>query len=153
MRKITLLAAVLIGMVAFLATSCRYVDDASDTAFKEFKPSAMLKKYSDFKDMSAALDQKLASLKVYEGRFTDLKEQYKDANGKPLPRKEWAREDREQYNLWQGEQAGIKASYNELASQYNANMVKFNYAFCNVGTLPKGATEPLPREYREYIDQ
>lgn len=131
-----------------LITSCRYVNDASDTTFNEFKPSALLKKYSDFKDMAAQLDQKLASLKVYEQRFTDLKDQYKGVS-----RKDWARDDREQYNLWQSEQAGIKASYNDLAAQYNANMAKFNYRFCNTGTLPQGATVPLPREYRAYLTE
>jgi hypothetical protein len=139
-------AAVIAASIFF--TSCRYVNDAKDTAFKEFKPSTLLKKYEDFKEMSAVLDKKQADLKVYEARFQDLKDQYA---GKP--RSEWAREDREQYNLWSSEQAGISASYNDLAAQYNANMAKFNYAFCNVGTLPQGATEPLPREFKPYMYQ
>lgn len=143
-NKILLLFLITVAATLF---SCRYTNDASDTAFKEFKPSALLKKYSDFKDMAAALDAKLASLKVYEGRFNDLKEQYAG-----IPRKQWAREDREQYNLWQAEQAGISASYNELASRYNSAMSKFNYRFCNVGGLPEGATVPLPREFKPYLE-
>lgn len=143
-NKFTAMAIILIIMIA---ASCRYVDDAKETTFQEFKASSLLKKYSDFKDMSAVLDQKLASLKVYEGRFDDLKKQY---NG--IPRNQWAREDREQYNLWQSEQAGVKASYNQLAAEYNANMAKFNYRFCNVGDLPEGAKTPLPREYKPYIE-
>jgi hypothetical protein len=147
MMKINKILLLFLITVAATLFSCRYTNDASDTAFKEFKPSALLKKYSDFKDMAAALDAKLASLKVYEGRFNDLKEQYAG-----IPRKQWAREDREQYNLWQAEQAGISASYNELASRYNSAMSKFNYRFCNVGGLPEGATVPLPREFKPYLE-
>lgn len=141
------IAATMILVVAIILASCRYVDDASDTLYKEAKASTLLKKYEYFKNVAAALDAKQASLKVYEGRFQDLKDQYKG-----LKRKDWSRDDREQYNTWQNEQAGIKASYNNLAADYNAQMAKFNWAFCNVGTLPKGATEPLPREFREYIN-
>ena len=46
--KLMITIAVLIGLAM---PSCRYADDASDTAFKEFKPSELLKKYSDFKHM------------------------------------------------------------------------------------------------------
>lgn len=49
------------------------------------------------------------------------------------------------------EYLGLKASYNELASQYNAAMVKFNYAFCNAGDMPDGSMQPLPRQYKPYI--
>lgn len=145
MKKTILLIFVILAAIVF-TPSCNYINDAKDTAFDEFKPSALLKKYEDFKEMSAVLDKKLADLKVYESRFIDLKDQYAG-----VARKEWAREDREQYNLWQSEQAGIKASYNDLAAQYNADMSKWNYQFCNIGTLPQGATNPLPREYKPYI--
>ncbi len=67
-----------------------------------------------------------------------------------LPRNKWPREDREQYNLWQSEVAGIKASYNTLAAEYNAQMSKMNWRFTNVGELPKGAETPLPREFKPY---
>jgi len=29
-------------------------------------------------------------------------------------------------------------------------MAKFNWAFANVGELPKGADRPLPREFKPY---
>lgn len=137
----------LLFLIVLFASSCRYAQDGADTAFKEFKPSALLKKYEYFKDMSAQLDKKQADLKVYENRLADLKEQYKG-----IPRKDWARDDREQYSIWCSEQSGIKASYNSLAADYNSAMSKFNYAFCNVGTLPEGATQPLPREFKPYIE-
>jgi hypothetical protein len=68
-------------------------------------------------------------------------------------RKDWAREDREQLNVWMQEVAGVKASFNQLAAEYNANMAKFNYRFTNAGDLPRGATEVLPREFRTYIGE
>ncbi len=68
-------------------------------------------------------------------------------------RSEWSREDREQYNIWISEVSGIQASYNSLAAEYNGAMAKINYAFCNVGQLPKGAIEPLPREFKPYVQQ
>jgi hypothetical protein len=146
--KTTLLAAILIVMVALFATSCRYADDASDTLFKETKASTLLKKYEYFKDVAAALDAKKADIGVYERKFQDLKDQYKG-----VPRKDWARDDRESYNTWSQEVAGIKLSYNKLCADYNAQMSKMNWSFCNVGTLPQGATEPLPREFRQYLEQ
>jgi hypothetical protein len=66
------------------------------------------------------------------------------------PRKDWDRTDKEQFNLWEQETSGVVASYNSLAAEYNAAMSKINYAFTNIGSLPKGASEPLPREMREY---
>lgn len=41
----------------------------------------------------------------------------------------------------------------KVTAEYNAAMVKFNYAFCNVGTLPQGATTPLAREYKTYLTE
>src|SRR3990167_6246123 len=75
-------------------------------------------------------------------------ETYKD-----FARQKWPREDREQYNVWSSEVAGVKASYNTLAAEYNAQMAKFNWRFANVGELPKGADKPLPREFKPYITQ
>ena len=73
----------------------------------QFDPATMLKRYEWFKDASAQCEKKLADIKVYENRFKQLKSDYGDK-----PRIEWAREDREQYNLWTSEVAGVEASYN-----------------------------------------
>jgi hypothetical protein len=131
-----------------LTISCRYTHDASDTAFKEFKPSELLKKYEYYKDCSASLDKKIADIQVYDVRVKSLQDEYKG-----IKRQNWAKEDREQLSIWMSEVAGIKASYNTLAAEYNSAMSKFNYAFCNVGDLPKGAINPLPKEYKPYITQ
>ena len=43
--------------------------------------------------------------------------------------------------------------HNQLCAEYNSAMSKFNYRFTNIGDLPEGATEPLPREYKPYINK
>lgn len=143
MKKLFIL---LLSVVLF--TSCRYFNNAKETAFKEFSPSALLEKYEYFKDMSAQLDKKTADIAVYEGKIKSLEQDYAG-----VKRSEWARDDREQLSIWKSEFDGVKASYNSLAAEYNSAMSKFNYAFCNVGTLPRGATVPLPREFKPYIYQ
>ncbi len=117
--------------------------NAIDTAAAQFDPATMLKRYEWFKDAAAQCDKKLADIQVYENRFTQTKTMYGDP-------KTWPRDVREQVGLWQSEVSGITASYNALAADYNAQMSKINYRFCNVGDLPRGATEPLPREFKPY---
>lgn len=142
-----LLGVVGIFLLVCISTCVRTCSDAKETAFKEFKPSALLKKYEYFKDVSAQLDKKVADIEVFNIKIQDLKAEYKGE-----VRKNWAREDREQLSIWQSELSGMKASYNELAAEYNSAMSKFNYSFCNVGTLPQGASTPLPREFKPYIN-
>ena len=142
-KRVFLILLTIVSLV-----SCRYAQDAKDTAFKEFKPSELLRKYEWFKDASAQLDKKVADIKVYESRFKTINQAYEG-----VPRKDWPREDREQLSLWITEVSGIKASYNSLSAEYNAQMAKFNWRFCNAGTLPQGATVPLPREYKPYIEE
>lgn len=122
--------------------------EAASVAQEEFGPRALLDKYEWFKDASAALDKKRADVGVYDARLRALQESYGAAT-----RSEWAREDREQVNVWMSEVAGIKASYNSLAAEYNAQMVKFNWRFANAGELPQGAEMPLPREYKPYTTE
>ncbi len=152
MKWFTRNRSVMFALLAFAllapTVACRWFGEAEEVAYDEFGPKAMLKKYSWFKDASAELDKKLADIKVYEGRMVAMNETYKN-----LPRQKWPREDREQYNIWSSELAGVKASYNSLAPEYNAQMVKFNWKFANKGELPQGATEPLPREYKPYTTQ
>lgn len=122
--------------------------EAADVAKEEFGPRASLVKYEWFKDVAAQLEKKQADITVYEGRIMTMNETYK-----ALVRQDWPREDREQMNVWASEVAGVKASYNTLAADYNAQMAKLNWAFANAGELPKGAETPLPREFKPYINQ
>ena len=133
---------------ACLWTSCWWITRANTVVGEEADPRTQLTRYEWFKDMSATLDSRLSDIKVYESRIANMSNDYKD-----IPRIKWSREDREQYNVWQSEVSGVKASFNDLAAKYNAAMAKINYAYCNIGELPKGATTPLPRTYKEYLEK
>lgn len=135
-------------LVFILGYAFSWFGETAMLAKEEFGPRAILEKYEWFKDAAAQLEKKQADIAVYDGRLTAMNETYKN-----LERQKWPREDREQYNIWASEVAGVKASFNTLAADYNAQMAKFNWRFANVGDLPKGANEPLPREFKEYISE
>lgn len=138
---------IILSLLVF--TSCgRYVQDAKDTAFKELKVSTLLKKYEWFKDASSQLDKKIADIAIYDAKMNTISEAYVG-----ISRKDWARDDREQLSVWASELAGIKASYNGLSAEYNSQMSKINWKFCNIGDLPHGATVTLPRDYKLYINK
>jgi len=144
-----ILALFALGIFAsVIGYSLGWFGEAAQVAQEEFGPRAMLEKYELFKDEAAQLEKKQADITVYDGRMKAMDETYKS-----LPRQKWPREDREQYNVWSSEVAGVKASYNSLAAEYNAQMAKFNWRFANVGELPKGAEQPLPREFKPYVSQ
>ena len=146
--KIGLLVMVVVAGLSVVGYGLGWFGEAAKVAQEEFGPRAMLEKYEWFKDAAAQLEKKQADITVYNGRMTAVNETYKD-----LPRQNWPREDREQWNVWSSEVAGAKASYNMLAADYNAQMAKFNWRFANVGELPKGADKPLPREFKSYVTQ
>ena len=125
--------AILSALIGGIGYVFGWFGETAKVAQDEFGPKAMLTKYSWFKDAAAQLDKKQADIKVYEGRLTQLEASYEG-----VPRSRWAREDREQYNTWSSEVAGVKASYNSLAAEYNAAMAKFNWRFANAGDLPAG---------------
>jgi hypothetical protein len=70
-----------------------------------------------------------------------------------VSRNEWDRVDKQTMSQWKAEFAGIKGAYNDAASRYNAQMAKFNWRFTEIGSLPEGATEPLPREFKPYVEK
>lgn len=141
----TVLVVFVLILFAILGRACSYAGKAADVVMHEVDPAYLLKKYEWFKNASVALDKSLADLKVYDARIKALESDYKGQ-----PRSKWAREDREQLSVWRSEAAGIAANYNGIAADYNAQMSKINWAFTNRGNLPKGADEPLPREYKPY---
>lgn len=144
-RRSALFAAIFaVGALAIGTIAC---DEAADVAHDEFGPRAALKKYEWFKDAAAALDAKVADIRVYEAKQKDLTDMYA---GKP--RSEWPRDDREAYSINASELAGMKTSFNKLAADYNAQMAKFNWAFAEAGRLPAGASTPLPREFKSYVE-
>lgn len=117
--------------------------EAAQVGQEEFGPRALLVKYELFKDQAAALDSKRATIEVTEQALAELRTQQTS----------WTRADREEYYLRVSELRGLKASYNSLAAEYNASMSKFNYRFANVGELPEGASQPLPREFKPYLEK
>jgi len=141
-------ALMLLGAAAVSNAACGYacgfVGNTDRLLQEQFNPTVLLKKYEWFKDSAAALDKKTADIKLYQTKLSRLTEDY--------PVGQRPRDVREQLAIWESELAGIKASYNSLAAEYNAQMSKANYAFTNVGMLPQGATVPLPREYKPYVE-
>lgn len=125
-----------------------WFSDAASVTKEEFGPRAALEKYEWFKDAAAKLDAKYANIMTHDALLIDLKLQYVD-----VARREWPRDDRERYSQLSSEVSGMKMSFNHLAAEYNSAMAKFNWRFANRGTLPEGATVPLPREFKAYINQ
>jgi hypothetical protein len=126
----------------------RMLDDAADTTVKQFAPSVMLSKYEWFKDTAASLDAKRADIEVFAARLGATKATY------GLDASKWPRDVRESNGLALSELAGMKASFNGLASDFNAQMSKFNWAaFERFGNVPAGAREALPREFKPYVEQ
>jgi hypothetical protein len=143
--KVALVLIALSVGLSVLGLVCTAANDAASTAQRELSASTLLAKYSWLKEAHAQLDKKVADIAVYKKGLSDLASSYGAG-----PRTTWAREDRDAYNLRATELLGITASYNDLAAQYNAKMAEVQWRFTNVGTLPQGATEPLPREYVPY---
>lgn len=129
MKKLLFLIAISLAMI-----QCK---DAKETAYNEFKVSTLLKKYEYFKDLSAAIDKKRADIEVYQ---TEISSYNKD-------------DDKFYIEQRKSELLGIIAMHNQLCAEYNSAMSKFNYRFTNIGDLPEGAVEPLPREYKPYINK
>ena len=132
-------------IVSTISWGLGWFGSAGKVIQQEFNPEAMLKKYEWFKDASAELDKKKADIVVYKQRIKIMRVDYEGTK-----RKEWDRTDKEAFNQWQVEVAGVIASFNGLAAEYNAQMAKFNWAFANAGQLPQGAIDTLPREFKPY---
>lgn len=124
----------IVALIFIVSLTLRMCGDASDVVQKEFSASAMLKKYEYFKDLSSAIDEKRATIQVYESQLSGIKN-HEDF----------------QYQQVQAEMMGLVSMHNSLCAEYNSAMSKFNYAFCNKGELPATNLEPLPREIKPYI--
>jgi len=127
-----------------LNTAGWFASRSIDVVKQQVDPAELLRKYELFKDEAAQLDAKLANIKIKEGQIKEVKEELKVSAD---------RTNREQMMIWEQELGGIEYRYNALAADYNAQMAKINYRFCNVGELPQGASEPLPREYNPYLEK
>jgi hypothetical protein len=118
--------------------TCNMFSDGTKTVKNEFKPSQLLKKYEYFKDLSGGIDKKDAEIQMYQAEIESMTITDKD--------------DKFYFQQRKSELLGIISIRNQMCSEYNIAMSKFNYAFCNKGTLPQTNLEPLPREYKPYIN-
>ena len=149
------IALIVIGVIAAITvlvvvlTTCNFaggmVNNGLQTIQQQYSPSALLAKYESFKDEYSQCESLLADANQSITQANTLSVMYSG-----VPRNQWSQQDSSQWAVYQNAAQGALAQYNNLASDYNANMSKFNYAFCNVGTLPAGATEPLPRQALPY---
>lgn len=142
--------ACILGIITVVTRGCEFagqwLGDAQKTVYQEVNPQELLRKYTWFKDALATIDSRDANITVYKQRLLGMQNDYKNK-----PRSDWDRTDKEQFNQWNSEVSGLIAARNKLASEYNAQMSKANWAFTNAGSLPQGAQQVLPREVREYI--
>lgn len=113
---------------------------AADVVSHETDPAVIQEKYTWFKKASAQLDAQNANITVSEEK---IKAHHCDTATD--------RVHIEQCGVWEQETQGMIGGFNLLAGQYNAEMANWAWRFANVGQLPAGATNPLPREYKPYI--
>lgn len=118
--------------------TCNMFNDGVKTVQTEFAPSALLRKYEEFKDLSSSIDKKRADIDMYVEEIKNYKVTDK--------------EDKFYLEQRKSELMGIISVHNTLCSQYNSAMSKFNYRFTNQGDLPQTNLVPLPREYKPYIN-
>lgn len=121
-----------------IAYGLGWFGEAATVAKEEFGARSSLKKYEWFKDASETLQEKKQTIAVYEQNLTELKAEYEGT-----PRTEWDRIDKQQFNQWNMEVAGLKASYNKVVKEYNSQSSKFNWSAYN--------TTELPEEYDLYL--
>jgi hypothetical protein len=154
MRKVLIGVAIVISLGLLSVGGCAiglvsfFVKDAVKVAKQEFSPTRLLQKYEWFKNQAAALDSMKAKISIFDANVKSFNEDYGTNRAK------WPRDVRQDYALSRQEVAGLKAIFNNLAAEYNAKMVEFNYAFCNTGQMPRGLPadlKPLPREFATYI--
>lgn len=113
----------IIILIGVLSTVFGWFGEAATVAKEEFGPRAALSKYEWFKDASAVLQAKEIDIEVFTVNMTNLRADYEGTK-----RKDWDRTDKEQFNQWSLEIAGLKSSFNDLAAEYNAASSKFNWA-------------------------
>lgn len=114
-------------------------NDSLKTVEEQYAPSALLKKYEYFKDLSGAIDKKDADIQMYQSEIATMPSETKDDKFYLQQRK--------------SELLGIISIRNSMCAEYNIAMSKFNYKFCNKGEMPATNLEPLPREYKPYINK
>lgn len=147
MKVFGIICLIFFGIITLSVGGCAlgWFGRAVDVVQQQVDPFELQRKYELFKDEASQLDKKQADIRLYERRFKAF-----GSKGLECP-ETLSRARSEQCLVWTQEVVGVIASYNSLAAEYNSAMSKWNYAFCNIGSLPKGADVALPREFRPYI--
>jgi len=139
-RKVVIWLFILGTVLSIASYAFGWFSEAATVAKDEFGAKASLKKYEWFKDCSAAIEQKGHTINVYSTNVSNMQDSYSG-----IPRKDWDRLDKQQYNVWSMEITGLKASYNKVVEEYNAQSSKFNWSLYNQTELPK--------KYDLYLDE
>lgn len=121
---------------------------AMSVASEQLDPRRLLREYETFKEIHASLASKKQGIDVLQARVDTFMADYEGVARKDIPR-----DDRNALTQMRSERSGMVLIFNDLAANYNARMSKINFRFCNVGDLPQGATEPLPRSYVLYVNK
>ena len=122
----------IIVIFSVVSSSLGWFSEGAAVVKEEFGPRAALQKYEWFKDASETINEKRNTINVYTANIADLEESYNN-----VPRKDWDRIDKQQYNQWRAEITGIKASYNKVVKEYNAQSSKFNWDMYNTAQIPE----------------
>jgi len=104
----------------------------------ELGPKALLKKYVWFKDTAQRLQAQHANIETFEADLQATRGDYPDLSKAP-------RDVRESIEQHRAEIRGLKAAFNGLAAEYNANVRKVNWRAMN--------TESLPSEFTSYVTE
>jgi hypothetical protein len=136
--KLSVMAIMFGALLSFMAYALGWFSEGAQVVQEEFGPSAALEKYEWFKNASETIEQKKRTIGVYETNINEINASYDG-----IPRKDWDRIDKQQYNQWRAEITGMKASYNKVVKDYNSQSSKFNWEMFN--------TSGLPRSYDLYL--
>jgi len=107
-----LIAIIVIGGVgSIVASGMGFFTSAAKVAHQEFSPEAMLRKYEWFKNASASLQKSESNLSAYSLRINSFKSDYEG-----VKKKDWPRDERQQYNQLQAEYQGMLQMFNATAA-------------------------------------
>lgn len=152
-KNVLIVIGLLIGLpvigtaLYFVGNGLWLVGETTGVVREELGPRALLRKYEWFKDQAAAINSTRAKIVTAESVRDQLAADYGD------DRTKWPADVRQDHSLRSQETFGLKNKLNSMSAEYNAQMAKANYAFCNVGEMPAGlplGLEPLPRGFSEY---
>lgn len=121
-------------------------EGAATVVVSNFDPVRMQKVYENLQTLKTDIEKYKVIALTYDDKQQSLMKLY-GANATA-----WPKDVRSEYADDDWAKTGALNNYNNLVSQYNGEMSKWNYAFCNIGPAPYGVQgyQPMPKGYREY---